>query len=141
MVVFTVYGRIAGKGSRTVGVRKNGTRYTRPASKYEKPWVKAVGDAAIWRKAQGGALPEPPYAVYLDFYFARPKRPSHDYPSQLDLDKAIRATTDGLVEGGLLSDDRHVTEYHVRKFFAASDEGECCKIVVTVPDRAVVRAA
>lgn len=140
MVAFTVYGRIGGKGSRTVGVRKNGSRYTRPASKYEKPWVKAVADAALWRKAQGPP-PQPPYAVYLDFYFAPKKRAKWGWPSSLDLDKAIRATTDGLVEGGLLEDDRHITEYVVRKFWAATSEGECCRVVLRTPDEPSVKAA
>lgn len=140
MVTLTVYGKIAGKGSRTVGLRKDGSRYTRPASKYEKPWVKAVSDAAMWRKVQGPEV-EAPYAVWLEFYFAKGKKPRHGYPSQLDIDKACRATLDGLVDGGILSDDRHVTEVHATKRWAATPEGECCRITVCPPDQSMVRAA
>lgn len=140
MVVLTVFGRIAGKGSRTIGRAKNGRAYTRPASKHEKPWVKAVADAALWRKTQGPVV-EAPYAVWLDFYFQRGRRPKHGYPSSLDVDKAVRATLDGLVDGGLLSDDRHVVEVHATKQWATAEGGECCRVTICPPDTPMVRAA
>lgn len=130
-VRLTVRGRIAGKGSRTVRPLPNGAVVTRPASKYEKPFVKAVAETAAWRKSEGGDLPVAPYRVELDFYFDPPAKPSHPYPTRVDLDKAVRAVLDGLVAGGLMVDDRHVTELVARKHFAAAKGGECVQVTIT----------
>lgn len=130
-VRLTVHGRIAGKGSRTVRPLPSGAVVTRPASKYEKPFVKAVADTAAWRRSEGGDLPQAPYRVELDFYFDPPKKATNPWPSRVDLDKAVRAVLDGLVAGGLLVDDRHVTELVARKHYAAAKGGECVQVTIT----------
>ena len=106
------------KGSRTSGVRRDGSVFTRPASKAEHPWVEAVARVALghrWR------APAPPYAVELAFVMPRPTRPEHPWPSLGDLDKLERAVLDGLVRGGVLSDDRHVVELGSSKAWAPSN--------------------
>lgn len=110
-VRLTVQGKPAPKGSRTIGRRGDGSIFTRPASNAEHRWTDAVARMAQWRRGQDvGPLPEAPYSVELVFYCERPQRPSHSHPSRHDVDKLARAVLDGLVNGGLLSDDRHVTE-------------------------------
>lgn len=120
-----VYGKIAPKGSRTAGVRRDGSRYSRPASPHEHGFTEAVAREAMVYRAKGAAhggagygapvAAVPPYRVELTFYFHRPGRPTVAWPSRIDVDKAARAALDGLVRGGLLEDDRHVTELVARK--------------------------
>lgn len=131
MVRITVQGRIAGKGSRTVRSLPNGRVITRPASKYEKPFVQAVAETARWRLSEGGDLPVAPYRVELAFYFDPPKKRTHPYPSRVDLDKAVRAVLDGLVDGGLLVDDRHVTQLVATKEYSAAPGSECVQVTIT----------
>lgn len=129
---FIVYATIAPKGSRTAGVRRDGSRYTRPASPHEHGFTEAVAREAMICRAKGGAhggagygalvAAVPPYRVQLTFCFRRPGRPSWDWPSRVDVDKAVRAALDGLVRGGLLEDDRHVTELVARKQWSAGLE-------------------
>jgi Holliday junction resolvase RusA-like endonuclease len=101
---FTVEGTPAPKGSRTAGVTKAGKPYLRPASKREKPWTELVSKAA----ALEVPLP-PPYEIEIRFRFASAAKPVHPYPSRSDLDKLVRCAVDGLMFGGLIEDDRHVT--------------------------------
>lgn len=119
MVRFTVEGDPGPKGSRTVGQRKNGSTFTRPSSKRQKPWEAAVSIAAGEAAAEHGQL-EPPYRVTLEFTSAKPKRPTWAWPSKDDLDKLVRCTLDGLVKGGLMVDDRHVTTLTSGKAFAVT---------------------
>lgn len=125
MTRFYVTGRPAPKGSRTVARGANGKTWSRPASKYEKPWIAAVSSAA----SQHPKL-APPYLVELVFFFERPKKPTNDYPVQ-DVDKLARSTLDGLVVGGLLEDDRHVTRLVAVK---AWGEASGCEVTVTAAD-------
>ncbi len=136
-VIFTVYGAPAAKGSRTLGRRRDGSTFTRPASRAEHPWVEAVARQAMALKTQSAELPDAPYVVWLSFYFARPKRPAHAYPSRLDVDKLARAVLDGLVRGKLIEDDRHVTELVATKRWAETAAGECCRITVAPASVAV----
>ncbi len=129
-VRLVVAGRIAPKGSRTLGVRRDGSRYSRPASPHEHDWTEAVAVEARVARSQVGTLP-PPYLVWLGFRFAAPARPSHTWPSRLDIDKAARAVLDGLVRGGLLEDDRHVVTLVAQKRWAAATGDECVHIVVS----------
>lgn len=127
-VKLTVPGRIAPKGSRTAGVRRDGQRYSRPASRYEHPWTEAVARHALVA-ARSGPL-EPPYRVALVFFYARPARPAHAWPSRLDVDKACRAVLDGLVRGRLLVDDRHVIDLRARSSWASGLDGERVQVLV-----------
>lgn len=111
---FIVAGTPAPKGSRIPGHRRDGTIYTRPASKGEKPWTEAVAYAA--RATGAGQLP-PPYEITLTFHMPEGKRPKWDWPSKADGDKLERAVFDGLVQGGLILDDRHVIACTWRKEF------------------------
>lgn len=131
----TVYGQIASKGSRTLGKRSDGSLYTRPASTHEHAWVETVARQALWLRQQLES-PVAPYRVELIFYFAPPARASRGYPSRLDVDKCARAVLDGLVRGGMLEDDRHVTELVAHKHWAATANGECCHIVVRTAGQA-----
>jgi Holliday junction resolvase RusA-like endonuclease len=112
-------GRPAPKGSRIMGHTKTGKSYTRPASKFEKPWVDAVKVAAqiVMRHH---AMPEPPYDVALHFYIARPNNPRYGWPVKGDIDKLARAALDGLVAGGAIRDDRHVTALTVTTAWATA---------------------
>jgi Holliday junction resolvase RusA-like endonuclease len=119
MTAFVVSGVPAPKGSRISGRRKDGSIFTRPASKGEHIWVEAVAEVA-----KGQPKLPPPYSVELHFSMPRPKKPSHEYPTRGDLDKLVRAVLDGLTRGGVIVDDRHVTDLSAAKFWAEpGDEG------------------
>jgi Holliday junction resolvase RusA-like endonuclease len=116
-VSFRVPGTPAPKGSRIPGRRKDGSIFTRPASKGEKPWTEAVALIARGHRPPGGKPLEPPYKVELSFVMPMPKRPSHEWPSTGDIDKYVRSTFDGLVIGGLILDDRHIVDLCTSKRF------------------------
>jgi Holliday junction resolvase RusA-like endonuclease len=105
-----ISGRPAPKGSRTRGVRKDGRPYSRPASKFEKDWTSTVA----WECARAAARhrASPPYAVRVEFVVAEPAKSTHGFPCTGDIDKLVRASLDGMVDGRLLTDDRYVTELH-----------------------------
>jgi len=117
VITFTVPGIPAPKGSRTPGRRKDGSIFTRPASRSEHGWVEAV--AAVARAYGHRARLAPPYRIDLRFALPRPKRPSYDYPTRGDVDKLARAVLDGLTQGGVITDDRHVTDLVATKRFAS----------------------
>jgi Holliday junction resolvase RusA-like endonuclease len=122
-----IAGEPAPKGSRTLGRRRDGSVFSRPASQGEAGWVEAVARSAM--AARGTAQIEPPYTVELIFSLPRPARPAHAHPSRSDLDKLVRAVLDGLVRGGLLEDDRHVVRLVASKRWAApGDEGATIRI-------------
>lgn len=140
MIRFMVYGIPVPKGSRTLGVRRDGSTYSRPASAGEHGWVEAVARTAQWRRAQAlelpeaGELPEPPYAVALAFSCRRPARPAHAHPSLHDLDKLCRAALDGLVRDGLLVDDRHVVDLRATKAWATAPGGEGVQVTISAAE-------
>ena len=140
MIRLMVTGTPAPKGSRTLGRRRDGSAFTRPASSGEHGWVEAVARAAQWRRAQAlevpeaGELPAPPYAVELLFLMPRPKRPTHGWPTRTDLDKLCRAVLDGLVRGGLLVDDRHVVELRAVKRWTAAPGGEGAQVTISAAE-------
>ncbi|MEK6273222.1 MAG: RusA family crossover junction endodeoxyribonuclease [Actinomycetota bacterium] len=137
-VTLTVRGTPAPKGSRTLGKRRDGSTFTRPASNAEHRWVEAVALEAMAARTRAGAI-EPPYAVVLDFAMRRPARPAHDWPTRADLDKLIRAVLDGLTRGGLIEDDRHVVRVDAAKWWAGEPGGE--GVVVTVSRASTIRPA
>lgn len=129
MTVLSIYGTPAPKGSRIPGLRKDGTVFTRPASKNEKAWVECVA-----REALSHELLEPPYMLVLTFHMARPKKPAHGWPTRGDLDKLVRSTIDGLVNGNLILDDRHVVVISASKRWVTEEHHEGATVTV---DRAV----
>lgn len=119
--------RIAGipapKGSRTVGTRKNGTHYTRESSAGCKSWVEAVAYSARANRPKGKPL-EPPYEIELVFSMPRSAKPKYDWPTKDgDVDKLVRGVLDGMVQGGLLVDDRHVVKLVASKAFGTPGVG------------------
>lgn len=126
-------GRPAPKGSRTQHKTKAGKVFTRPASKFETPWVKAVA-ASTQIAMRHHPLLAPPYAIEVEIIVSKPKRSSYPWPSQHDVDKLARATIDGLVKGGALADDRHVIELIAAKRYANNGEPPgALAIVASVP--------
>jgi Holliday junction resolvase RusA-like endonuclease len=121
MITVEVEGRPAPKGSRIAGKTKAGNTYTRPASKYEKPWVDAVREATriVMRHHP---TPDPPYEVTLRFRLNMPQKPRLTWPTVPDVDKLARAVLDGLTQGGAIEDDRCVTDLTVSKEYAVRDE-------------------
>jgi Holliday junction resolvase RusA-like endonuclease len=124
MIDVYVEGRPAPKGSRISVTGKDGRTWTRPASKYEEGWEKAV-KAATQVAMRHAHDPGPPYAVSVEIRVAAPKRRidrKRWWPSQHDVDKLVRATIDGLVKGGAMTDDRHVIALTASKRYCATDE-------------------
>lgn len=124
VILVHVTGRPAPKGSRIAGRTKDGRSYTRAASKYEQPWVDEVKRQAqiVMRHHD---TPPPPYEVRLEFHLHKSRsrrRGAPDYPTVGDVDKLARAVIDGLVKGGAMEDDRHVTSLTAGKRFAEPDE-------------------
>jgi crossover junction endodeoxyribonuclease RusA len=131
-VALTVAGHAAPKGSRIVGMRKNGTRFTREASKRAKPWLEKVIYAAGANRPGGKTL-EPPYEIELAFFLPKPKKPKYGWPvSGGDLDKLVRGVLDGLTQGELILDDRHVVSISTRKEFVAPAAARV-DVVVSTP--------
>ena len=132
MIQIDVEGRPAPKGSRIHGRTKTGKSFTRPASKYEQPWVERVkGETQIAMRHHTQI--DPPYTVELEFRLKRPQRNQHQqtWPTQHDLDKLARAVVDGLVLGGAMLDDRHVIALTVRKRYAEPGETTGCACAVS----------
>jgi Holliday junction resolvase RusA-like endonuclease len=126
MIVIDVEGRPAPKGSRIAGRTKTGRTFTRPASRYEAPWVEAVKTAAQIAMRHH-EQPAPPYRVALEFRLTKPGKYKAEMPwwsTKHDLDKLARAVLDGLVHGGAMADDRHVIALTATKRFAEPGESE-----------------
>jgi Holliday junction resolvase RusA-like endonuclease len=82
-----------------------------------KSWVEAVGYSARANRVGGKPL-EPPYVIELEFRMPRPADPKYGWPTKDgDIDKLARGALDGLVQGGLLVDDRHVVDLRATKVF------------------------
>jgi Holliday junction resolvase RusA-like endonuclease len=109
-----IAGHPAPKGSR-VHFKNGGSR---EMSKRCKPWVEQIAYAAMVNRPAGGQPLEPPYEVELSFSMPEGQRPKYGWPTKDgDLDKLVRACLDGLTQGGLLVDDRHVTRIVTEKSF------------------------
>lgn len=113
-VKISVAGHPAPKGSKT----PTGRGYAmRESSKRCKPWVEQIAYAARANRPAGRTM-EPPYTIDLVFFMPEPARPKYPWPSRDgDIDKLERAVLDGLTQGGLLVDDRHVIDLRSRKRF------------------------
>jgi len=108
---FLVAGHAAPKGSR----KYFGNGRSAEMSKRTGPWVERVAFAAV---ATGLPTLEPPYEVRLEFWMPEPKKPKYLWPvSDGDLDKLVRAVLDGLQQGELIVDDKHVTRIVTEKKF------------------------
>jgi Holliday junction resolvase RusA-like endonuclease len=109
-----IAGHPAPKGSRVFLGKGRGSR---ESSDRCKPWVEQIIYAARANRPPGGPL-EPPYEVELSFSMPKGDRPKYGWPTKDgDLDKLVRAVLDGLTQGGMLVDDRHVTRIVTEKKF------------------------
>ena len=110
-IVYSVSGEPAPQGSKTL------TRYGMiDASKRLKPWRELVKEASqeqadLTDTVLGGVR------VSLTFRFTQPAKPVRAYPP-IDIDKLCRAVLDGMTQGHIIEDDKHVIyltakkEYH-----------------------------
>ena len=109
-------GTFGPSGSRTNRVLPNGKTVSRPNSKRGWAWKNTVAEhVQRLRDETASGSPyrtlDPPYGVRLSFYHRRRKsKTAYPWPTSMDVDKLVRGTLDGLVQGGLLVDDRHVIE-------------------------------
>jgi len=107
VITFFVPGIPVPQGSKTL-MRRGG-----------KTWmVDANADALRkWRatvanRADVGLTFDSPVVVGYEFLLPKPKRPKFlQHAVKPDLDKLIRAVNDGLVDGGLLSDDSRIFKF------------------------------
>lgn len=114
MAIIRVDGIPAPQGS------KIRTRYGMfEASKRVKPWREAVAAAV------SNFEPVPaPYVVAVHFFIPRPAttKAAHPVaPAVGDIDKLLRATYDGLKQGGLIADDRFIIAGSQTKAWAGED--------------------
>lgn len=124
---FVVKGHPAPKGSRTF----LGGGASKESSDNCKPWVEAVAFAAKGQRPKGGDFLPPPYEIGLRFVMPRPASPKYEWPSSDgDLDKLARAVLDGLTQGGLILDDRHVVQLDTVKEFCESGKSTGVSIVI-----------
>lgn len=101
------------------------------ASKKTKPWREAVVGEVL-RQGEGLNL-HGPLVVRIDFRFRRPK--AHYLKTGLrpgaptyvmrtpDLDKLCRSTLDGLVQAGVMLDDKQVVILHAQKTYTEDAQG------------------
>ncbi|APZ81736.2 hypothetical protein NCPPB3778_30 [Rathayibacter phage NCPPB3778] len=128
--VIWVTGSPAPKGSH---VR---TKYgVRDASKRVKPWQEAirVATSAYIDEAAFFDAIDAPVKVILDFYIRKPRTTKATHPVAIqigDLDKLVRSTLDGLVNGGLLADDKFVTHLVARKMFDPTRSGVAVRVSI-----------
>lgn len=141
-VTITVKGSVpAPGGSKTMGFRKDGSAFFRPASKKTTPWRKDVAKAAA-QQYSGPLLAGP---VWMEYTFLFP-RPKHHYGTgknaatlkakapywhtiKPDLTKIIRSTEDALT-GIVLQDDCLVCSRNEEKRYCA--EGEQPGVIITI---------
>lgn len=125
---FTVKGHPAPKGSRKF-LGSGGA--SKESSERCKPWVEAIALSAMGQRLPGGEFLPPPYKVGLRFVMPRAENPKWDWPSgDGDLDKLARAVLDGLTQGGLILDDRHVVQLDTEKEYAGAGKQTGVSIVI-----------
>lgn len=114
MTVIRVDGIPAPQGS------KIRTRYGMfESSKRVKPWRDAVNAAVAGMEPIAA-----PYTVSVHFFIPRPRTTKAAFPvapTVGDIDKLLRATYDGLVQGGLIADDRFIIGGSQSKQWAGED--------------------
>jgi len=103
------------------------------SSKLVKPWRAAVALAG-YTEFSGKPPISQPVTLHLEFWLHRPKTAAkRAYPHHKpDLDKLVRSTLDGLVEGGVLQDDALVVDLHATKRYTATASGAHIGIVVSL---------
>lgn len=122
-LAFNVEGRPAPQGSKIK--TRFGTMFE--ASKYVVPWREAVAQAASNAGDALGLLAplQAPYAVYVDFYFERPRTSRLQHPVAPNIgdgDKLTRSTWDALKRGGVIEDDRFIVRWGGSKTWCGRGE-------------------
>jgi Holliday junction resolvase RusA-like endonuclease len=118
MVVFTVFGQPATKGSTVSFLGSNGKIITKPDCKGLKGWSEAVQWAA--REARVPLLAKPTAVVVsVRFEFVCPPSiTDRVHPTvRPDVDKLVRATLDALSNGVGFDDDAQVIEIRALKVY------------------------
>lgn len=121
-----VHGEPAPQGSKTVY-----RGYVVDASKKTKPWREAVVGEVL--RTSNSVNLHSLLDVRVTFMFVRPKahylkkglRPNAPrYVGKTpDIDKLCRSTLDGLVQAGLMMDDRQVVILHAQKIYVEDSPG------------------
>lgn len=116
---FTIDGDPVPKGSRTTGKRKDGTVYTREASKRYRPWAASAQQQLFAQADRAGRVRfgQVPLRLEIVAYCRRPKKPTYEWPTKGDTDKFLRAVGDQLQLAGVIADDRHIVETSARKLW------------------------
>ena len=147
MIEFTVYGEAAPAGSKTTGVRRDGTRYVRDSgeSRKRKPktseWRAQIAQVAGERMA-GRELLRGPVSLDVAIYMPRSKghygtgrnagvlKPSAPvtHTKAPDITKLLRAIEDALT-GIVWADDAQVVVQHATKGY-----GEPARVRVAIED-------
>lgn len=122
---FAVKGLPAPKGSRS----PLGGNRSKESSAGCKPWVETIIFACKSERPGKDPL-EAPYKIGLRFVMPRPAKPKYEWPSIGDIDKLERAVLDGLTQGGLIVDDRHVVQLDTSKEFVEDGKSTGVSIVV-----------
>ncbi|MET4780835.1 crossover junction endodeoxyribonuclease RusA [Glaciihabitans sp. UYNi722] len=138
MYQYFVPGDPAPKGSkRFVGLTRTGRGILIESSKRVAPWTAAVmvaTESAVDFPARFDAI-DTAVTVTTRFLIVKPKHNHDDYPTSLrvgDLDKLLRSTLDGIVQGGLLKDDKFVTTVETSKRWTQPGQQAGCHITIEV---------
>lgn len=129
-LVFRVDGRVAGQGSKNKG--RNGVFYE-AASKYLKPWRRAVQQAAEEALERTPDFEQDARAFLVEIAFAFPRPQAHHvagsparplkpgvptyFSGFPDVDKCARAVLDALKKAGVFGDDRLVVQLRATKLY------------------------
>lgn len=139
-VSFTVYGKAAPAGSKSLGRTKAGAAFVRDSSGDRgKHWRTSVGQVAA-AAMQGHAPLDGPLSLEATFYVARPQthrskrgglvQSAPPFPvTRPDLTKLLRAIEDAMT-GIVWRDDAQVIEQTARKVYDDADKG--VRVVITV---------
>ena len=103
-----VHGKASSQGSKVAGRRRDGSLFTRPATKTERPWRQLLVDM-ISEQWEGPPW-QGPLELTLRFIFLRPQNDKHRvwHTPKPDIDKVLRAVMDALKLGGAIAKDEHV---------------------------------
>lgn len=120
-MIIEVFGIPAPQGSK----KSIGNNRFVETSKKLPAWRKAVKEAAVVAKGDGGTISGP---IYLEvcFYLPRPKTINRVLPTVApDLSKLVRAIEDSLTDAGVWTDDAYVVECLSTKLYADGREPGC----------------
>lgn len=121
LIAYNVFGEPAPQGSK----RHVGNGRMIEASKRLKPWRDQV-IAVTAKLAKEVETLDGPLYVRMEFRVTRPKTVKRNYPitrSAGDLDKLVRGVSDGIVIGGLVTDDSCFIDIRASKRYTLENPG------------------